>query len=136
MQGNIKVLHVLGWSIKKLWLFEICSSSFQIRGCMLLFQQLNVFQYSACRRQNHLLVLVEELVKLFCSNYFQNSQITAAVHYFQKQPLEVFCKKVVFKKFANFIRQQLRWSQLLRACNLAGNSNSGAFLWNLRNLKK
>ena len=31
---------------------------------------------------NHELVLVEKLVKLFCSNYGENIQITAAVYYF------------------------------------------------------
>ena len=60
--------------------FEICSSSFQNRGLHL--QQVKVFHYSACRRQNRSLVLVEELVKLFCNNYWQNPLETAAVNYF------------------------------------------------------
>ena len=63
-------------------LFEICSSSFQNRGYKLPLQLIKVFHYSACIRQNRWLVLVEELVKLFCSNYWQNPEITAAVHYF------------------------------------------------------
>ena len=45
-----------------------------------------VFYYKggeACRRQNCELVFVEELMKLFCSNYWQNTQITAAVYYFR-----------------------------------------------------
>ena len=56
------------------------SSSFQNRGLHL--QQVKVFYYSACRWQNRLLVSVEELVKLFCSNYWNNPSITAAVYYF------------------------------------------------------
>ena len=60
------------------FLFEICSSSFQ--NCGLNLQQ--VFHYSAWIRQNRLLVLVQELVKLFCSNYWKNSPEFAAVYYF------------------------------------------------------
>ena len=65
------------------FLFEICSSSLQKRGLHL--QQVEVLYYSAsgaCKRQNHELVFVEELVKLFCSNYLQDPSITAVVHYF------------------------------------------------------
>ena len=50
-------------------------------------------------------------MKLFCSNYWQNPQLTAAVQYFQKQPPEVFCKKGDFKNFANFIEKHLYWRQ-------------------------
>ena len=52
-----------------------------------------MFHYSAYRRKNHSLILVEEVVKLFWCNYWQNAQITAAVHYFQSKPPEVFYKK-------------------------------------------
>ena len=45
--------------------------------------------------------------------YWQNSQITTAVHYFQKQPPEAFCKEVVHKNFANFIGKHLFWSLFL-----------------------
>ena len=38
-------------------------------------------------------------MKLFCGNYWQNPQMTAAIDYFQKQQPEVFCKKAVLKKF-------------------------------------
>ena len=40
----------------------------------------------------------EELVELFCSNYWQNSQIAAA-HYFQKQPEKPvpWCSKEIRK---------------------------------------
>ena len=53
------------------------------------------------------------MVKLFCSKYWQNPQITAAVHYFQKQPPEVFCKQGVLKKIAKFLKKQLCWSLIL-----------------------
>ena len=46
-------------------------------------------------------------MKLSCSKYWQNPQLIVAVHYFQKQPPEVFCKKGVLKKFANFIGKHL-----------------------------
>ena len=53
-------------------------------------------------------------MELFCCNYWQNPQITVALHYFQKQPLGVFCtKESVLKKFANFIGKHLCWSQFL-----------------------
>ena len=35
--------------------------------------------------------------------------------YRQKQPPEVFCKKVVLKNFANFTRKHLRWSPFLES---------------------
>ena len=61
---------------------------------------------------------MEELVKPFCSNYWQNPQITAAVHYFQRHPPKMFCKKRCSqKKFANFIGKYLCWNQFLRACS-------------------
>ena len=41
-----------------------------------------MFHCSACRRQNCYLVLIEELVRLFCSNYWQNPPVTAGDHYF------------------------------------------------------
>ena len=44
-------------------------------------------------------------MKLFFSNHWQNPQITATVHYFQKQPLELFCKKGVLKKVLKFHRE-------------------------------
>ena len=44
-------------------------------------------------------------MKLFCSNYWQNPQITAAVHYFQKQPPEVFCKKMCSLKVCKYYRK-------------------------------
>ena len=37
-------------------------------------------------------------MKTFCSNYWQNPQITAVVYHFQNQPPEVFCKQGVLKK--------------------------------------
>ena len=43
-------------------------------------------------------------------NYWQNPQITAVVHYFQKQPPEVFCKQSVLKKVAKFTGKHLYWS--------------------------
>ena len=50
-------------------------------------------------------------MKLYSSNYWQNSQVTAAIQYFQKQPPEVFCeKKGDLKKFGNFIVKHLNWS--------------------------
>ena len=48
------------------------------------FQQVKVFHYSACRRQNCKLVLVEELVRLFCSNYWQNPSVAVLVIIFIK----------------------------------------------------
>ena len=41
------------------------------------------------------------MVKLFCSNYWQNPQITAAVHYSQKQ----FCKKMYSVKVRKYHRK-------------------------------
>ena len=68
---------------------------------------------------------MKELVKLFCSNYWQNPQIVAAVYDFQKQPLKLFGKKGVLKMFANFIGKHMCWSLFLvkfqalrlRTCN-------------------
>ena len=40
-------------------------------------------------------------MKLFCSNYWQTPQTTAAIRYFQKQPPELFCKQGVRKKSQN-----------------------------------
>ena len=61
--------------------------------------------FSACRWQNHQFILVEELVKLFSSNYQQNPQTTAAVHYFPKEPPEVFCKKMCSLKVHKYRRK-------------------------------
>ena len=93
---------------------------------------------------NVVLVLLEELVKLSCSKYWRNPQIIVPVHYFQKQPPEMFCKKRgVLKKFANFMGKHLYWSlfliklQAIRpATLLKRNSSTGVFLWNLRNFKE
>ena len=52
--------------------------------------------------------------------YWQNSQITTAVHYFQKQPPEAFCKEVVHKNFANFIGKHLFRSLFLISCRPLG----------------
>ena len=52
-------------------------------------------------------------MKPFCGNHWQNPQTTAAIHYFQKQPLKVFCKKGVLKKLKNFIEKHLCWSLFL-----------------------
>ena len=41
-----------------------------------------MYHYCSCKGQNRYLVLVEELVKLFWSNCWQNPQVTLAVHYF------------------------------------------------------
>ena len=54
-----------------------------------------------------------------------NDQKTSSPHnepqrspgFVQKQPPEVFCKKVVLTNFANFTGKHLCWS-LLQACNL------------------
>ena len=81
-----------------------------------------MFRCSACRRQNRYLVLVEELVKQFCSIYWQNPQITAAVLYFQKQPPEVLCKKMCSLKVRKWHRKMptlesvFNKVQGLRAC--------------------
>ena len=40
------------------------------------------FTMNPCRQQNRLLVFIEELVKLFCNSYWQNTPVTATVHYF------------------------------------------------------
>ena len=71
--------HVLSWSIK-------CGSIlkyvvlFHNRGLHL--RQVKVFHCSACRQQNRELAFLGESAKLFCSNYWQNSSVTAAVYYF------------------------------------------------------
>ena len=58
------------------------------------------------------------------SNYCQNPQITAAVHYFKKQLPELFCKKRVLKNFAKFTGiQASRPATLLKKA-----SSIGAFL--------
>ena len=44
-------------------------------------------------------------MKLFCSNYWRNPQITAAVYYFQKQPPEMFCKQGVINKNSKIHRK-------------------------------
>ena len=45
-------------------------------------------------------------MKLFCCNYWQNPQISAAVYYFQKQqPSEVFCKTRYSQKVEKFHRK-------------------------------
>ena len=75
-----------------------------------------MFHYSACRGQNRSLVFVEELVKLFCSNYRQNPQITAAVHYFQKQPPEVFCKKMCSLKVCKYHRKIPVLEPVFKSC--------------------
>ena len=59
------------------------------------------------------------MVKLFCSNYWQNPQITAAVHYSQKQ----FCKKMYSVKVRKYHRKipvlESVFNKVagLRACN-------------------
>ena len=49
-----------------------------------------------------------------------------------KQPPEVFCKKVVFKNFANFTGKRLCWDSLFTkvrpATLLKRESSTGAFL--------
>ena len=45
------------------------------------------------------------MVKLFCSIYWQNLQITAAVHYFQKRPPQVLCKKMCSLKVRKYHRK-------------------------------
>ena len=55
------------------------------------------------------------MVKLFCSNYWQNPQITAAVHYFQRKPPEVFYKKSCALKVRKY------QTKIKRACNFITN---------------
>ena len=61
------------------FLFEICSYSFKNH---VLHLQVKVIHCSTCRWQNRSLASVQELVKLFCSSYWQNPPLTATVHYF------------------------------------------------------
>ena len=96
MEHNI-MWHVLGWSIKT------CGSFLKYvvlvsKTVTYIFNKWKVYHHSACRRPNSSLVLLAELVKLFCSNYWQNSRVTAAVHYFHYNSHHHFhyhCKGVV-----------------------------------------
>ena len=61
----------------------------------------------------------------------------------QKQPLALFCKKGVFKNFANFTVKHLCWSlflitlQFLKPATLLKRySNTDVFLWNLWNFQE
>ena len=54
----------------------------------------------------------------------------------QKQPPEGFCKKALLKNFTIFTEKHLRWSLFLIKLPvflLKRNSNTGVFLWMLRN---
>ena len=57
-------------------------------------------------------------MKLFCSNYWQNPQITAAVHYFQKQPpaCYFFTKKLQHRCFPAKFAKCLRIPILKNIC--------------------
>ena len=85
MQHNIKMQHVLGWSIKKCGSFlkyvvlvskTVATST---NGCIFNMQNCSTTVLADGKIS---LVLVEELVKIFCSNYWQNPHITVAVNYF------------------------------------------------------
>ena len=59
---------------------------------------------------------MEELVKLFFGNYWQNLEITAAVHYFLKQPPEVFCKKMCSLKVCKYHRKIPVLGPVFKSC--------------------
>ena len=45
------------------------------------------------------------MMKLFSSNYWQNPTITTAIHFFQKQPPEMFCKQRCSNKYCKIHRK-------------------------------
>ena len=88
-----------------------------------IINKVKVFHYSACRWQNKFLISsCKRTGKTICSNYWQNPQITAIVHYFQKQPPNVSCKKSCYLKVCKYHRKipvlELAFNKVacLRAC--------------------
>ena len=65
---------------------------------------------------------LEELVKLFCSNYWQNPQVTARLP-------EVFCKQGVLKRIGKFTGKHLCWSLFLIKSHVL----KIGYLWILQN---
>ena len=66
---------------------------------------------------------LEELVKLFCSNYWQKPQVTARLP-------EVFCKQGVLKTIVKFTGKQLCWSLFLIKSHVL----KIVYLWILQNV--
>ena len=95
-----------------MWLlFEICRSSFLNCGYWLNLRQASV-PLQCLPTANSLIRSCGRIGEIILKQLLAKaSDKTAAVHYFQKQPPELFCKKGVLKKFANFIGKHLR------ACN-------------------
>ena len=92
-------------------LFEICTFRIQNRGLQPL--QVEVFHFSAsgaCSKIDvgicRIFVFVEELVKLFCSNYWQNPLVTAFFHYFH-------CNSHHHYHFHNHCKMQLYCLKIL-----------------------
>ena len=81
---------------------QFCSSSFQNYGYQLHLEKVSVPLQCLQTAKS---LIVEDLMKLFCIIYWQNPQITAAVHYFQKQPPEVLCKKMCSLKVRKYLRK-------------------------------
>ena len=97
--------------------FKIYSSSFQSRGYQLHLQQVRV--PLQCLQT----VPAEELVKLFCSNFSQDTQIIPAVLFiiFRSNHRRCSVKERALKKFANFIGKHLCRSLYLivtKACDV------------------
>ena len=131
MQRNIKMQHALGWSIKKSGSFlkHIVLVSKTVANSY-IFKSKSV-PLQCLHTANSLISSCRWIAETIFSNNWQNPQITAAVHYFQKQPPEVFCKKRCSWKVRKFHRK----IPVLESVStlLKWNSNTGVFLWNLQN---
>ena len=82
-----------------------------------------------------LIFFIDTIISIISST--QITRDVMCVQYVQKQPSEVFFKKVVLKKFVNFTGKNLCWSLFLiklqtwgPATLLKRDSNTDVFLWN------
>ena len=113
MQRNIKMRHVLGWSVKKY--DSVLKYVVPISKTVLHLVSKTVLLVTSSRSKNVPLKLLKTAKSLISScwrigetifsKYWWNPQISAAVHYFQKQLLEVFC---------DFIKKKLHFEEHLR----------------------
>ena len=58
---------------------------------------------------------VSHFMQVIMDNYNATLMQLLGKYYFQKQPLEVFCKKKCFKNFPKFTGKYLCWSLFLKA---------------------
>ena len=95
MKHNIKMRHVLGDLLKSVVPF--LNMQFQFLQSWLSSSTSKSVSLQCLQMAKLLIGFCRELVTLFCSNYWQNSPITAAVHYFhyKSHKMHLYCLKLL-----------------------------------------